>query len=114
MPTSERLFVYGTLAPGRSNHHLLADCPGSWEPARLQGHLLDEGWGAEFGYPGIVPAKDADYVDGFVFTSSALSARWAQLDAFEGAEYQRVQVLARLANEEEVRAYVYAIAHPWE
>ena len=28
-----RLFVYGTLAPGRANAHVLADIPGTWEPA---------------------------------------------------------------------------------
>ena len=32
-----RLFVYGTLAPGRPNEHVLADVPGEWEPATVMG-----------------------------------------------------------------------------
>jgi len=46
---TERLFVYGTLAPGRPNEHILADVPGSWEPARVTGTLREEGWGAAMG-----------------------------------------------------------------
>jgi gamma-glutamylcyclotransferase (GGCT)/AIG2-like uncharacterized protein YtfP len=30
---TDRLFVYGTLAPGRPNEHVLADLGGTWEPA---------------------------------------------------------------------------------
>ena len=50
----DRLFVYGTLAPGRSNAHVLATVPGTWEPATVRGTLFPEGWGAALGYPGIV------------------------------------------------------------
>jgi gamma-glutamylcyclotransferase (GGCT)/AIG2-like uncharacterized protein YtfP len=50
---TDRLFIYGTLAPGRPNEHVLADVPGTWERATVRGKLLDEGWGAEVGYPGI-------------------------------------------------------------
>jgi gamma-glutamylcyclotransferase (GGCT)/AIG2-like uncharacterized protein YtfP len=113
MPNTERLFVYGTLAPGRSNHHLLEDCPGSWQRPRLQGHLLDEEWGAQFGFPGIVPSNEADYVEGYVLTSDGLRERWAMLDAFEGKEYQRAPVQVYLANEESVAAFVYVIAEPY-
>ncbi len=51
----EHLFVYGTLAPGRPNEHILADVPGTWQSAIVFGTLIDEGWGAELGYPGIIP-----------------------------------------------------------
>lgn len=40
---TRRLFVYGTLAPGRPNAHVLAEVPGEWEPATVQGTLLQEG-----------------------------------------------------------------------
>ena len=104
-----RLFVYGTLAPGRPNHHVLADIPGSWEPAVLRGTLRDEGWGAALGSPGIVPSPKGDDVEGFVFSASTLDAHWAMLDAFEGEGYERVEVSVRLAGGKEVYAFVYAL-----
>ena len=51
---TERLFVYGTLGPGRPNEHVLGSIDGSWEAASVTGTLHDEGWGAAMGYPGIV------------------------------------------------------------
>ncbi len=42
----QRLFVYGTLAPGRANHKVLMNIPGSWETVTLRGTLLQDGWGA--------------------------------------------------------------------
>lgn len=39
----ERLFVYGSLAPGRPNEHILAAIPGTWEPASVSGRLREEG-----------------------------------------------------------------------
>ena len=64
-----RLFVYGTLAPGRSNAHVLADVPGEWEPATVTGTLLPEGWGAAAGYPGIILDAQGGRVAGFLFSS---------------------------------------------
>lgn len=52
----QRLFVYRTLAPGRANHHVLAGIPGTWEVATLRGELIEKGWGAAMGYPGIISA----------------------------------------------------------
>ena len=36
---TDRLFVYGTLAPGRANEHILQSVPGTWEPAVVKGRL---------------------------------------------------------------------------
>ena len=36
----QRLFVYGTLAPGRPNEHLLNEIGGSWEEANSPGILF--------------------------------------------------------------------------
>ena len=44
-----RLFVYGTLAPGRENHHVMRGIEGSWESATITGELISEGWGAALG-----------------------------------------------------------------
>lgn len=106
----ERLFVYGTLAPGQVNYHVVAHIPGTWQPATLRGHLLDAGWGAQMGCPGIVPGEDGDAVPGEVLSSEALVAEWAMLDAFEGDGYTRVPVKVTLESGESVAAYVYALS----
>jgi len=105
----QRLFIYGTLAPGRVNHKVLKDIPGSWETATLRGTLLQEGWGAAMGCPGIVPTEDGDEVEGFVFSSAHLADHWPRLDAFEGEGYERVSVTVTVNGTQEVEAYVYAL-----
>ena len=104
-----RLFVYGTLAPGRPNEHVLADVPGTWAPATVKGTLLQEGWGAVVGYPGIVLDELGGEVHGFIFSSEALSAHWARLDAFEGDGYERVVTSAELGDGTVVKAHIYAL-----
>ena len=84
----DRLFVYGTLAPGRSNAHVLATVPGTWEPATVRGTLFPEGWGAALGYPGIVLSVEGGEVPGLIFSSPELPAHWARLDEFEGEGYE--------------------------
>ncbi|GMM83898.1 hypothetical protein [Pseudoalteromonas sp. MTN2-4] len=49
----ERLFVYGTLAPGKPNEHILQEVEGEWLPATVKGELHQTGWGAELGFPAI-------------------------------------------------------------
>ena len=44
-----RLFVYGTLAPGRPNAHILAPLGGNWQPATVTGHLKQQGGGDAMG-----------------------------------------------------------------
>lgn len=106
----ERLFVYGSLAPGRPNAHMLADVAGSWEPATLRGALVQEGWGATPGYPAIVPSESAGAVEGLVFASAHLPEHWQRLDEFEGDNYVRVLAPVRLQSGGTVEAYVYAAA----
>ena len=107
----QRLFVYGTLAPGRPNEHVLADLGGIWEPAHITGRLWEQGWGAALGYPGIVlDEQGADRVDGLVFTSEELDQHWQRLDEFEGEGYRRVVTSATLADGGVVETYVYVLA----
>jgi gamma-glutamylcyclotransferase (GGCT)/AIG2-like uncharacterized protein YtfP len=106
---TDRLFVYGTLAPGRPNAHVLAGVPGRWEPAAVKGTLLEEGWGAAVGYPGIVLDEPGGDVNGFIFSSEALSAYWARLDEFEGDGYERVVTSAELEDGTVVKAHIYAL-----
>jgi gamma-glutamylcyclotransferase (GGCT)/AIG2-like uncharacterized protein YtfP len=107
---TERLFVYGTLAPGRPNAHILAPVPGTWEPATVIGTLFQEGWGAAVGYPGIVLDAHGDRVDGLLFTSDRLTDHWARLDAFEGDGYARVMTRATLDDGTMVDAHIYALS----
>jgi len=107
---THRLFVYGTLAPGRPNEHVLADIPGEWEPATVTGRLLQEGWGAAVGYPGIVLDEHGGEVQGFLFSSESLAEHWDRLDEFEGEGYERVLSSARRKDGTTVRAYVYRLS----
>lgn len=106
---TDRLFVYGSLAPGRANAHVLADLHGTWQPASVKGTLRQEGWGAALGFPGIV-LGDGGEVSGQVFTSKELPRHWARLDAFEGEGYARVLANVRLQDGCEVEAYIYCLA----
>ncbi|GAB3596086.1 gamma-glutamylcyclotransferase [Angustibacter peucedani] len=106
---TERLFVYGTLAPGRSNAHELAGVPGTWTHATVRGHLLPEGWGAALGYPALVPDDDGPTVAGLVLASDALAQHWDRLDAFEGDGYDRVVVRATTDDGSTVAAWVYVL-----
>ena len=105
----DRLFVYGTLAPGRPNEHVLAEVPGTWEPATVKGTLFQEGWGAAVGYPGIILDDLGGEVHGFIFSSDELSAHWARLDEFEGDGYERVLTSAKLGDGTVVKAHIYVL-----
>ncbi|MEO1592621.1 MAG: gamma-glutamylcyclotransferase family protein [Cyanobacteria bacterium J06632_22] len=105
----QRLFVYGTLAPGRPNAHILAEVAGEWEAATVTGTLHQDGWGAAVGYPGIVLDEQGSPVEGFLFSSEVLAEHWARLDAFEGEEYERVLTAARREDQTVVDAYIYTL-----
>jgi gamma-glutamylcyclotransferase (GGCT)/AIG2-like uncharacterized protein YtfP len=84
------LFVYGTLAPGRRNEHVLADVLGRWEPAHVRGRLVELGWGSALGFPAIELDVEGDVVEGLLFTCAVLDEHWVRLDEFEGDGYERV------------------------
>ena len=105
----ERLFVYGTLGPGRPNEHVMLEIGGTWNPGVVVGRLYQLGWGADLGYPGIVLDENGMEVEGHVFESSNLSAHWVRLDEFEGDAYKRVLTEVRLEDGERVEAFIYEI-----
>ena len=107
---TDRLFVYGTLAPGRPNEHVLADVPGEWAPASVRGTLLQAGWGAAVGYPGIILDDHGGEIDGLVFSSDELAMHWPRLDEFEGDGYERVLTSAKLQDGTVVAAYIYKLS----
>jgi gamma-glutamylcyclotransferase (GGCT)/AIG2-like uncharacterized protein YtfP len=105
----ERLFVYGTLAPNRPNEHILKDLVGTWEYSTVKGRLYQEGWGAQMGYPGVILDNEGQTIQGSIFSSPELSKKWEFLDDFEGEEYERVLVKAKLLTGEFVDAFIYAL-----
>ncbi len=70
---------------------------------------MQEGWGAELGFPAMVLDEDGADVPGFVFDSEHLSEHWQRLDDFEGDGYARVVTTARLDGCGAIEAYVYVL-----
>lgn len=108
-PAETRLATYGTLAPGRINHHQLADLKGHWRKGTVTGKLVEAGWGAEHGYPGLILDPAGQAVEVHIFESLELVDHWQRLDAFEGAGYRRVAVQVVTA-EGDLEASIYVIA----
>jgi gamma-glutamylcyclotransferase (GGCT)/AIG2-like uncharacterized protein YtfP len=104
-----RLAVYGTLAPGRPNHHQLRGLSGCWIEGTVRGELLQEGWGAELGYPGLVLDPDGPTVGVQLFDSPDLPDHWTRLDEFEGSAYRRT-VTAVSTAEGDLLASIYVLA----
>lgn len=102
----QRLAVYGTLAPGKSNHHQLADLEGDWRAGSVHGRLYPCGANV-----GLVLDEKAPSVSVEVFTSPDLPAHWRRLDDFEGAEYFRAKAAVECGGET-VEAYIYVIDEP--
>jgi gamma-glutamylcyclotransferase (GGCT)/AIG2-like uncharacterized protein YtfP len=89
---SRTLAVYGTLAPGRPNHHVVAPLAGEWSEGVIEGDLAPDGWGATLGYPAFRPRAGGGPVPVHVLISRALPAAWPELDRFEGPGYRRILV----------------------
>ncbi len=110
--STDRLFVYGTLAPGRQNGHVLEGIPGTWEPAILRGKLVQGRRGSARGYPGVVLGRSADKIHGELFSSRKLSWHWKRLDKFEGNGYRRQTTSVFLGNGKTASVQVYVLRTP--
>jgi gamma-glutamylcyclotransferase (GGCT)/AIG2-like uncharacterized protein YtfP len=90
---SVRVFVYGTLMPGRSRWRHLRPYASSWQPATAPGRLWDTGRG--------YPAATFDAVDSeipgvvVVLAEDAAEAAIERLDQIEGegSLYRRVEIV---------------------
>ncbi len=96
-----KLIVYGSLAPGGSNHFILAGLVGEWYPCRIRGHLGTYRGFKSFRYDPEGPEHDA-----WVLESTDLPRIIPDLDDFEGEAYQRVIIAAEVSGRQ-VRAQVY-------
>src|SRR5919112_3372749 len=90
--TSHTLAVYGTLAPGQPNHHVLEPFGGEWTDGLIEGDLLPEGWATDLDYPGFRPRDGGEAVAVQVLSAPLLAAAWPTLDRFEGPRYQHILV----------------------
>ena len=90
--TGHALATYGTLVPGRPNHHVVAPLGGEWTEGLIEGDLIPLGWGAELGYPGFRPRAGGEAVAVWVLRASRLAVTWPELDRFEGEGYRRILV----------------------
>jgi gamma-glutamylcyclotransferase (GGCT)/AIG2-like uncharacterized protein YtfP len=112
--TGGRLAVYGSLAPGRENHRIVAPLGGTWMNGVVEGDLATDGWGMALGYPALSLRHGGPAVPVQVLTSEALRGAWMKLDAFEGAEYRRLLALVRMPAADEravvTVANIYAAA----
>lgn len=90
--TSHTLAIYGTLAPGQPNHHVVAPLGGEWTEGVVEGELFSAGWGTALGYPGFRPRAEGDDVTVHVLSSPSLATAWSDLDGFEGPGYRRILV----------------------
>ncbi|WP_298958118.1 gamma-glutamylcyclotransferase [uncultured Methylobacterium sp.] len=102
------LATYGTLGPGKPNHHHLSALRGTWTTGFVRGRLHEEGWGAAQGYPGLV-LGDGDEIRVDLLRSEDLPEHWPRLDAFEGDGYRRVATTVVTATGD-VDACIYVLA----
>ena len=106
---SRRLATYGSLTPGGPNEHELTGLEGSWSEGQVSGTLVEAGWGARLGFPGLVLDPDGAPVPVHVFESADLPAHWGRLDEFEGPGYRRVITTVRTRSGD-VQASIYVLA----
>jgi gamma-glutamylcyclotransferase (GGCT)/AIG2-like uncharacterized protein YtfP len=107
--SSHRLAVYGSLAPGCSNHGQLQGLSGRWIEGTVRGELHDGGWSAGLGYPGIRLDLEGPIVSVQVLISPDLPDHWRRLDEFEGSGYRREVTIVATA-EGELAASIYVLA----
>jgi gamma-glutamylcyclotransferase (GGCT)/AIG2-like uncharacterized protein YtfP len=104
-----RLAVYGTLAPGRVNHHQISALAGTWQRGTVRGQLFSSGWGAALGFPGLLLDPLGPSVEVDLFESAELPEHWKRLDEFEGRGYRRVVTTVNTEGGER-SAWIYVLA----
>jgi gamma-glutamylcyclotransferase (GGCT)/AIG2-like uncharacterized protein YtfP len=82
---ARRLAVYGSLAPGRPNHSMLAPLGGEWRRGIIEGQIevVD-------GFEYFKWVTKSNKVVVHILDTDQLRDQWATLDSFEGPLYRRV------------------------
>jgi gamma-glutamylcyclotransferase (GGCT)/AIG2-like uncharacterized protein YtfP len=106
-----KLFVYGSLQPGRENHYMLSDLKGEWMQGYVTGDLINYGWGAGMGYPAMVWNPDGNKINGQLLISNELPNHWERLDELEGKDYKRILVPVICEGQTHI-AYIYSAFRP--
>jgi gamma-glutamylcyclotransferase (GGCT)/AIG2-like uncharacterized protein YtfP len=99
-----RFAAYGTLRPGESNHFLIAKLGGEWISGTVTGTVTEHR-----GFPRLVWHSSGEKVNVEVLHTPKLSAKFEDLDAFEGRDYERIWVPVELQNHIEI-CNIYAKA----
>jgi gamma-glutamylcyclotransferase (GGCT)/AIG2-like uncharacterized protein YtfP len=95
--------------PNCPNAFVLENIVGKFVKASVKGKLIDAGWSASMGYPGIRLDEGKDTIHGFLFYSDNLINHWDNLDKFEGEEFERKEVVVERYDEIEVKTYIYTL-----
>ena len=107
--SDNRLAVYGSLAPGRKNHWVLAGIAGTWSAGKVRGQLHPHGWGATEGYPAMTYDENGSEIEVEVFESGALPEHWKRVDEFEGVQYVRTLVPVSMADGRTLLCNIYEL-----
>jgi len=97
-----RVFVYGTLRQGGSNHHRMEGAE-FIAPATIKARLYRIDW-----YPGLISDPAACPVVGELYTVD--DSQLAALDEYEGEEYRRVELPVTLTGDPDTTV----LAWTWE
>jgi gamma-glutamylcyclotransferase (GGCT)/AIG2-like uncharacterized protein YtfP len=113
VPPGARLFVYGTLAPGCEAWPVLESwVVGSPRSDAVLGRLYDTGRGYPAATFGRVTDGDTGLVHGTVVAldPARATAALAELDHYEGPEYQRISVRTEAGVEAAAYAWIAPLA----
>ncbi len=87
---TERLAVWGPLAPGGDEHWLVRSIAGEWSEATVHGWEYTIGFGPAEGQPGLTLDPAAPALPVAVLTSDRLDRQWRDIDDHLGPGYRRV------------------------
>jgi hypothetical protein len=89
----ERLVIYGSLAPGGSNNFMFTGVDGNWHKCVIKGRM-----GRWRGFKSFRYDPQGQEYEAWLFESPVLPQMFPDLDDFEGEEYKRTVIPARIGD----------------